>query len=423
MTLGSRDDMMSVGVHPWSWNMDLSRRDFIGSVPAAVAVKWNLSGTMNSTDDDPLGVRRDFPVVEESIYLDSAYIAPSPLQAVEAAQAFLAAKATDPVSLGLMLEETDAVRRGFARLIGAKEAEIGVLYATSEGENIVARALNLGGGDNVVIDDLHYETTYVLYRHLAEERGLELRIVPSQAGVASVEAFAAQVDERTRLVSVAWVSHQNGYQHDLAALADLAHAHGAYLYADAIQGIGMLALDVNSVGIDFLTTGTYKWLLGSYGVAPFYVREDLLDMVALDRYGALHIAQELGGHRFELYQDARKYGYATMAFGAVYQLRAALDYLQQVGVPRIERHTVGLAHRLHQGLTAQGFEVWTPPANRSAIVTFEHGRDLALVRRSLDQAGIKLSFKDQGVKLRVGVALFNTEAEVDRLLEVTGGWV
>ena len=322
-----------------------------------------------------------------------------------------------------MVEEADAVRRKFARLIGATEPEIGVLYATSEGENIVAQALDLGPEDNVVTDDLHFDTTYVLYQRLAEARGVEIRIVPSRDGAAPADAFADHIDARTRLVSVAWVSHQNGYRHDLAALAQLAHAHGAYLYADAIQGIGMLDLDVKEVGIDFLTAGTYKWLLAGHGVAPFYVREELLDLVVPDRYGHLHISEYLGEHRYRLYDDARKYGYASMAFESVYQLRAALDYLLRIGVKDIERHTVGLAHRLHEGLAAQGHAIWTPSGNQSAIVTFEHGRDVDTVQRSLDEARIKLSFKDGGAKLRASVALFNTAEEIDLLLDVTRGWV
>jgi len=399
-----------------------TRREFIGTVSAAAAVSGVRPKMILPAGDDPLGVRGDFPVVQEGVYLDSAYITPSPRQAVEAAQAFAEAKARSPVSLGAMLEETDAVRRKFARLIGATEPEVGVLFSTSDGENIVARALDLGPGDNVVIDDLHYETTYILYQHLADSRGLEVRVVPSVRGAADAEAFAEHVDERTRLVSVAWVSHQNGYHHDLSALAELAHINGAYLYADAIQGIGMLDLDVKSVGIDFLTTGTYKWLLGGFGVAPFYIREELLDLVPTDRMGSLQVAEELGGHRFRLHDDAKKYGYATMAFGAVFQLGAALDYLLQVGVPNIERHTVALAHHLREGLVAQGHDVWTPAENRSSIVTFEHHRDVDMVRRTLGDAGIRVSFKEEGVKLRAGVALFNTSDEIDRLLEVTGGW-
>ncbi len=416
--------------------MALTRRAFIGGVSAAAALNGLRGEALSAavvpggesvrrvvaTRDDPLDVRADFPVVENATYLDSAYITPSPRQAVEAAQAFAAAKAQDPVSLGGMLRETNTVRERFATLIGATTAEVGVLFATSDGENIVARALNLRPGDNVVIDDLHYETTYLLYQQLSESQGLEVRIVPSEAGAASVEAFTEYVDERTRLISVAWISHQNGYRHDLAALADLAHAHGAYLYADAIQGIGVLDLDVRSTGIDFFTAGTYKWLLGGYGVAPFYVREQLMDQIAPDRFGSLNIAEDLGDHRFRVHEDARKYGYATMGFGAVYQLRAALDYLLKVGVANIETHTVGLAQRLHSGLTDQHQDVWTPAGNRSSIVTFRHHRDIAGVRSSLQEAGIRVSYKTGGKELRIGIALFNTEEEIDSLLAVTGEW-
>ena len=410
--------------------MTLSRRQFISGVSAAAALSGvsptSLSGVRPvvgiASKDDPLGVRSDFPVVEQSVYLDSAYITPSPLQAVEAAQAFAEAKARDPVSLGGMLQETNLMRQRFATLVGASEMEIGVLFATSDGENIVSRALDLKQGDNVVIDDLHYDTTYLLYQQLAEQRGLEVRIVNSEAGGAPVDAFAEHVDRQTRLISVAWVSHQNGFRHDLAGLADLAHSNGAYLYADAIQGIGALDIDVRSTGIDFFTAGTYKWLLGGYGVAPFYVREELLERIGTDRFGSLNIAEELGQHRFRVYDDARKYGYATMGFGSVFQLRAAIDYLLRVGVPNIEAHTVGLAQQLNTGLVGQGHDVWTPKDNRSPIVTFRHHRDIALVRSTLEEAGIRISFKAEGDELRAGIALFNNSDDIDKLLDVTGNW-
>ena len=410
--------------------MTLSRREFISGVSAAAAISGvsptSLSGVRPvvgiASKDDPLGVRSDFPVVEQSVYLDSAYITPSPLQAVEAAQAFAEAKARDPVSLGGMLQETNLMRQRFATLVGASEMEIGVLFATSDGENIVSRALDLKQGDNVVIDDLHYDTTYLLYQQLAEQRGLEVRIVNSEAGGAPVDAFAEHVDRQTRLISVAWVSHQNGFRHDLAGLADLAHSNGAYLYADAIQGIGALDIDVRSTGIDFFTAGTYKWLLGGYGVAPFYVREELLERIGTDRFGSLNIAEELGQHRFRVYDDARKYGYATMGFGSVFQLRAAIDYLLRVGVPNIEAHTVGLAQQLNTGLVGQGHDVWTPKDNRSPIVTFRHHRDIALVRSTLEEAGIRISFKAEGEELRAGIALFNNSDDIDKLLDVTGNW-
>jgi selenocysteine lyase/cysteine desulfurase len=400
--------------------MPQTRREFLGTVSAAAALSGIPRPSGYRSDDDPLGVRADFPVVQESIYLDAPYITPSPRQAVEAATAFAEAKGRDPVSLGRMLQETDTVRSKFAQLVGASESEIGMLFATSEGENIVARALELGAGDNVVIDDLHYDTTYVLYRHLEETRGLEVRIVESEDGRASVDAFAEQVDSRTRMVSVSWISHQNGYNHDLKGLAELAHAHDAYLYADAIQGVGMIDLDVRATGIDFFTSGTYKWLLGGFGVAPFFVREEVMDAVTVDRLGALHVAEELGDHRYKLHEDGRKFDYATLAFGAVFQLSAGLDYLLKVGVPNIEGHTVALAHRLWDGLAAQGYPILTPERNHSSIVTFEPGTEVERIRSAFEAEKIRVSFKEGGRQIRTGAALFNNVDDIDALLAVTG---
>ncbi len=403
--------------------MQFTRRAFIGAASAASALLAGATAAKPvSTPQDPLGVRADFPGVEKSIFFDSAYTALSPRQAIGAAQAFLGSIGHNPPNVPEMMHESELARERFARLIGATQEEIGLLYATSDGENIVTRALNLQAGDNVVIDDLHYHTTYVLYQHLKEKLGIEVRIVRNINGAAPAEMFAPHVDERTRLISISWVSHFNGYRQDLRALANLVHEQGGYLYVDAIQGIGMLELDVKTADVDFLTSGSYKWLLAGYGVAPFYVRKELSDLVVSDRSGGFQAAEELGDHQYRLHTDGRKYQYATMSFGAVYHLNAALEYILGIGVANIERHTVGLAHRLHQGLASQGFEINTPAGNESSIVTFQHGRDTGAVRQDLKAEGIKINMSDHQPHLRVGIALYNNAAEIDHFLELTRSW-
>jgi len=269
--------------------MQISRRQFLEATSgAAAALAGSHPAGAAQVADDPLGVRADFPVTREGIYLDSAYITPVPRQVVEAGRQFVEAKSMRPISLGAMLEEREKVRVQYARLIGADPDEIGFLYATTEGENVVASALGLQRGDNVVIDDLHYTSSFVLYEHLARTSGVEVRTAKRLPdGSAPPSIFEPLVDGRTRLVSVAWVSHQNGFRHDIAALAELAHAHEAYLYADAVQAVGQIAIDVGTVGIDFFTAGTYKWLLGAFGVAPFFVRRARLSRIQPDRHGFL----------------------------------------------------------------------------------------------------------------------------------------
>lgn len=129
-------------------------------------------------------------------------------------------------------------------------------------------------------------------------------------GAATIEDFARLVDERTRLLSVALVSNISGYRHEMKALAELAHDRGAYLYADAVQAVGMGPLDVKALDIDFLTTGCYKWLGAGMGVAPFYVRRELLDRIHPANVG-WQVEKPLEGYQYQHYRTAKKFEYAS----------------------------------------------------------------------------------------------------------------
>jgi selenocysteine lyase/cysteine desulfurase len=401
--------------------MSMTRRALMGMATAGVAMAHGRrhadAQPAGASAADPLGVRGAFPVTrEKGVYLDSAYIGPVPQAVVDAGAAFLAAKARAPISLSDMQAKADEVRRQFARLVNASPDEIGLLASTSEGENLVAHALDLKRGDNVVIDELHYQTEFVLFRQLEQSRGIELRVARHRSGAVTTADFEPLVNRRTRLLSVALVSHQNGFRHDLKPLANLAHAHGAWLYTDAIQAAGAVAIDVRASGVDALCSGTYKWLHGGFGVAPFYVRRDLLDRFTPDRWGALHVERSRPNYEYDIYETAKKFEYATLSFGAVYQLGAALDYLESVGVSRIEAHVTGLAARLHQGLRDRGFDVLTPAGNRSPIVAFRVPGEASAARTAMQAADVKVSFRESGTQVRVSPALFNTESDVDSFL-------
>ena len=114
---------------------------------------------------------------------------------------------------------------------------------------------------------------------------------------------------------------------------------------------------------------------------------------------------------------AKKFEYATLPFGEVYQLGAALTYLDHVGVDRIERHTVALARDLREGLAALGFRLFTPPDNHTSIVSVHLDRNQARAREVLDGAKVQVSFREKGTLIRVSPALFNTQDEIRRFLD------
>jgi len=369
------------------------------------------------SETDPLGVRADFRATQLATCLNTPYIGPTPASVEQAAIDFARSEAEEPLNVGTLLAKANEVRRKFAALFGAAPYEVGFLSTTSEGENLVTGAIGLQPGDNVVVDDLHYTTSYVLYRTLEQTKGIELRIVPSVDGRAGVAEFEPFVDNRTRLISVSWTSHQNGYRHPVRELADLAHAHGAYLYVDGVQALGTFPINLRECGADFVASGTYKWLLASFGIAAFFIREEHLDRIPPDRVGTFSVASELGGHRFELHSGARKYEYATLAFGPLYQLDAGLDYLAKTGLDRIEAHTIPLARMMREGIIERGLTPTTPADNGSPIVAFTHDRGPDIAREIFERRKVRVSFRDLGFNVRAGAALFNNSEDIGRFLD------
>ncbi|HTA70745.1 MAG TPA: aminotransferase class V-fold PLP-dependent enzyme [Bryobacteraceae bacterium] len=405
----------------------ISRRGFVGA--SGVAAFSSLAAPTPAAaagDDDPLGVRKDFPATGDWTYLNTAYIGLISQSVVDAARDFAEARARRPYSVGQMLAKTDQARKLFSEMVGAGQDEIGFLFSTSEGENVVVNSLDFKPGDNIVFDDIAYPSTPVIYRRLEKTHGVEMRVVKNRKGAGTVEDFAKLVDKRTRIISVAWVSNTSGHRHDMQGLANLAHAHGAYLYADAVQFIGTAPLDVRAVGVDFFTTGTYKWLMAGFGVAPFYVRRELLDRIQPGNVGWM-VEKSLPNYEYQHYRTARKFEYSSPAFGQLYELAAALAYLKRIGLDKIEAQSENLTAQLRKGLAGRGFSVFTPEGNHSSIVSFYTRKAPGEIQKILDAERIKVSLQQGSedgveagmVRIRVAPAFFNNAAEIKRFLKVS----
>jgi selenocysteine lyase/cysteine desulfurase len=403
--------------------MDLSRRDFLGAT-ATVAI-GSLQRTAGNADD-PLGVRNQFPALRDYTFLNTAYTGLIPQVVVDASREWMATRAGRTFTVGEMLAKSDEVRRNYATMFGAAEDEIAFLSSTSEGENLVVNSIDFKPGDNVVYDDLVYPSTPVIYQRLADTKGVETRVVKSRNGAAPIESFAKVVDKRTRLISVAWVNNNSGYRHDMKTLAALAHANGAYLYSDAVQFMGTGPVDLHAEGVDFCTSGTYKWLYGGFGVAVFYVRRELIGRIQPANVGW---RSPSGANRNAPRTTAKQLEYATLPFGDLYELDASLKYLKTIGLDKIEARSQALVQRLTTGLSARKIAVASSEGLPSPIVSFYINRKSAEATKILDAERVKVSLQDlaandpasapgRTTRVRVAVSFFNNEADIDRMLDV-----
>ncbi|MBY0489963.1 MAG: aminotransferase class V-fold PLP-dependent enzyme [Gemmatimonadaceae bacterium] len=368
--------------------------------------------------------RADFEIAPGYTYINGAYTHPMPRVASTAQAAWATRRGTvggppppprvDPRPL-------------YAALINARPDEIAYIPNTSAGENWVTEALGLPRrGGNVVTDALHFEGALV---HLAElaKQGLDVRTAPVRDGRILLADLEQRIDRHTRLVEVSLVSMYNGFQHDLKAVCDLSHAHGAYVYADLTQAVGAVPVDVKATGVDFAATSSYKWLMGDFGLGFLYVRHDLLGRVVQRPHWSYESAPDTDLHlspfdpqypRSVTYTPgsaaAHHVQLGTYAIGVGEALSASIPYLQQLGVANIEAHRQPLLARLQTELRTLGWTPQTPRDSRSPIVTFAL-KDTAAVGAKLTAA--KVNVRVAPTWIRMSPSVYNEMADVERLLE------
>jgi len=294
------------------------------------------------------------------------------------------------------------LRTRYGRIVGAAPSEIALAPSISVALSSVAEALDYTRRPKVVVTSLDFPT--VAYQWLAKRpRGVELVVVesPDQISV-PVEAIARAVDERTALVATSHVYFTSGAIQDITAVADAARKCGALTLIDAYQSVGQVPVDVRATGVDFLTAGGLKWLLGGPGIVFLYVRAELAARLNPGIAGWF-------GHRdqfafdprsLELHEDARRFELGTPSLAAVYAQLGGLDCIDEIGVPGIRTVTAALAEDLIARARERGFrpKVAARAEQRSAIVMLPAADPAAAVRH-LAAAGVIADARPGHVRL------------------------
>jgi selenocysteine lyase/cysteine desulfurase len=255
--------------------------------------------------------------------------------------------------------------------------------------------------------------------HAQELRGAEVvHVTPDDDGAIQPGRFAEAIDERTALVCCTTLSYRSGHRHDVAAIADVAHAHGALVLADSYQACGAIELDVRALGADVVTGGTVKYLCGTAGLGFMWLHPELCERLLPTQTGwfadedifAMSIAD------YSPHQSARRFDSGTPPVPALYAGVAGLSLVQQAGVPAVEAHVRGLVDRLLDGLDAMGATVATPrdPEQRGPLVCVG-STDAAALVTTLGAERIVVSSRED--KVRVALHFYNVDEDVDRLLD------
>lgn len=364
--------------------------------------------------------RLEFPVTANWIFLDHARVSPLPKRVREALTAF-AEDASDNGTANYeeWMRHAERVRKSFARLINADPGEVAFVKNTSEGISIVAAGLDWRAGDNVVVPDIEFPANVYPWLNL-KRLGVETRFVKAVAGRVPFDDLVAQVDGRTRLVSVSSVEFHSGFRNDLTRIGAFCKEKGVLFFVDAIQSLGALPLDVKRDHIDFLAADGHKWMLSVEGLGGFYISKEALDKVrpVLVGWDTVANADDFLTYDFTLRPDARRFEEGSFNIISIYGFGAAIDLLQEVGIEKIQARVLQLGDRIMQELRRRNFKILnsTTPEERSGIISFSGDFDAEALEATMLENRVKIT--QRGGRVRLSPHFYNTENEVEQFFDL-----
>jgi cysteine desulfurase / selenocysteine lyase len=373
---------------------------------------------------DIASVRSEFAVTRRHLYLDSAHQTPLAASVRDALLEFFTEGHEMAGPKPVWLRRAEQTRARVAALFNAQASEIAFTKNTSEGLNIAANAVPLKAGDNVVLIEGDHPNNAYAWLNL-RRKGVEVRFVrlPSEAEIATAASFAPLLDKRTRVISLSHITFHAGQRHDVAGIGRLCKERGIHLIVDAMQSVGVVAIDVKAMNISVLAAGTHKGLLVPQGLGILYVRDGLDDlqpayiaMSSMANPPADYIARP---DDMTTRRDAARFEMGNLNLPDIQALNAAIDLITKVGVGNIEKHTSELGDRLIGHLDRLNIRLVGP---RDAKQRAPHIYVLDLPTSEwadyFAQNQVRVSPERDGI--RVSFGMFNTPEDVDQFAEIIG---
>lgn len=368
-------------------------------------------------------MREQFPITKNRTFLNHAAQSPLPKPVVDAVNKY----AKEFSRLGkTSIDCTGGGKTYFARLIGAKAGEIALIENTSVGLNIAANMLDYPPRAKIVTTDLEYPS--VVYPWLRKNLSVKVQYVKNVDGRILLDDMEKAVDDKTVAVAISHVEYANGLRNDLRVLSDIVHEHGAYLIVDAIQSVGTMPIDVKRDDVDFLMASCYKWLLSPPGAGYFYVKDELIQRFeppfvgwASVRPETFETADFYDIWNLNLSKTASRFEVGSPCTISLVGAVEAMKMLLQFGIENIRKRIMKLTDTVIDAVKDLGLRLQTPTEQhcRSGIVNFKIGKPQKLVDR-LEKKGIIVSARANG--LRASPHFYNTEEEIDMLMEETERW-
>lgn len=385
--------------------------------PAAQGGGRGVSAT--EPDYDIQAYRARVPLLASCIPMNNCSQAPQTDATRAAAERYLDSWNAKGMDWDAWLTEVALAKAEFATLIGATPSDIAVFSSVSEAASAVASALELSGRRNgLVVSEAEFPT--VAHVWLAQgPRGGRVSFAPVCEGTIDQNVYDTLIDERTALVSACHGYYANGFIQDARRIAARARDAGALCFVDAYQTLGVVPVDVRALGVDFLTSGNLKFLMGMPGIAFLYVRPEVVGSLHPTVTGWFGRADPFTStaRTLDWSPTASRFDTGTPPVISAYVARAGMELINAIGPHKIRAWHEVLGRRLieggrDRGLTIQGTD---DVAHKTATTAFVVC-DPAATEDAMRERGVLPTAR--GDVLRLAPHFFTTIDDVDRALDL-----
>lgn len=368
-------------------------------------------------------VRTHFNIKEDFTFFNSASGGVSSSDALESMNdAFIAASQIAATRHNTL----EAVRPNIASFFNVKESEIIITRNTTEGMNIVARTLNLVAGDEVLLTTHEHVGGSAMWLMLQKQIGIKVKLVDlDMQGHDNFRRIKKQITDKTKVVSFSHVTCTTGTCLPAKKIAAYCRRKGIYSCIDGAQSAGLIPVDLADIQPDFYATSGHKWLYGPLGTGILFMNEKVMTQCKPVFVGAYSDSSfSLKNLEIEFHQHAHREEYGTRSAPMAIGLSKSIDFLSEIGMDNVSQYNQNLATYLRKQLNdLSQVEILSPIDKKYAtsIVTFKikNADSLAMRRKLWEENCIRLRhiYEADLDALRISLAIFNTQEDIDLLID------
>lgn len=363
--------------------------------------------------------RRRFPHTwTDKVYLNHAAVSPISFHVREAVAAYLEKRALKgiepyPWAIKMMLE----TKQLLASLINARPDDIAFVLNTSDGLNVLASGLDWKPGDHVIVGSVEFPANIYPFLNL-KRLGVDVELLSNDDNLITPEQIKAAIRPTTKIVSVSSVQFLTGQKLDVNAIGKICREHDLLFAVDAIQALPHARVDVVADNIDFLASGSHKWLMSPEGTGFLYAGERALERINQSYLGWISVTNQFDFSKLDperLRPDAGRFENGTLNYVGIAGLKASLEFFNEFGLEKVTRNILDYSAYLIDRLSSRGINVITPKDenDHSGIVSFEFENANGVHDRLLAQ-DVTISIRSG--KLRASPHFYNTEEELKKFI-------